>query len=770
MLAGVAVKLLGLFLLLQGCLEVRAEIGGRHIRRITAADLPSSNSTDTTKIRLKKLQAKGGENCTKAGSCGNPTTPAPHSTPSGKTVSSFLSDDVLQERLRTDLLSYLTTTRSPYVGDHGSYFDGNGFNDRTAHTPKKSSFSNKRHTGTEAMNFDAPLTTPVIKLFDDFHAKMTEGIRQNLEKMDENMFRDVMLQDDDKTLDGHQTEQMPARIHSSGDPTEKTSEKVALEFLSNFSVVYNNSDINNSLKREVVVENGTHIDFDYSRVQTKVEPEVNRTVFYILNGTNSTLAPPSEAVSTDSTNDTHGLQTDTTERFLAHLNTAANHNLTQNNNTGTPGDKESTTSESTMDRPIPRSHISRNNSSILENLTPTSNEPIKLMISNETKAELTNIEKQYSNEDTMTSSNGSDIMTKDPKSNTVGPVFTERKVNRDSGMLASRRDQQNSTDGLEQSSQIPLSGLPENSYSNEDARKKPRARYNLLRNGTNISEEQAQSSTASVSMTTGTVIPSTQATEANGFVSETASDARDIQNNTNPTSANGFTDEQEESSTPGCVSIARGRRSTYRCPDTASVGNTTDASDRSSTVRNSTSIPSANVEAIRRRTTSKRRPNTSTETSVTLLSSSTLTTESNVIIRGLPVTARRTSLSNETDNREGNDIISVRNNVYTPVTRNRGSIRYGSQKSDVSGGARNASYSSSVPTTSVTWTLVSRKGPDDQTRTLRQDNSTSDAHVRRWAPTRGRRPWNSEGQGKYLYKGKEWIRLFNYCRRKTRQI
>jgi len=55
---GAAVTLVGLYLLLQGCCQVGAEIGGRHIRRITAVDLPSSNSSDVTKARLKKVQIK----------------------------------------------------------------------------------------------------------------------------------------------------------------------------------------------------------------------------------------------------------------------------------------------------------------------------------------------------------------------------------------------------------------------------------------------------------------------------------------------------------------------------------------------------------------------------------------------------------------------------------------------------------------------------------------------------------------------------------------
>lgn len=758
--------LLGVFLLLQGCWEVGAEIGGRHIRRITAADLPSSNSTDATKVKLKKLQVKELENCTKVGSCSNPTTEKPHSKPTGKTVSTFLSDNVLQGRPHTDVLSYLTT-RSPYDGGYGSYFDGDDFNDRTAHVRKKSSFDDEHHSGTEAMHFDAPLTTPRIKLFDDFHARMTEGIRQNLEEMDKLRLQDVTLQHGDKVLDGHQTVQLSARLPSPGDPIEKTTEEVALEFLSNFSVVYNDTKMSNSARRDVVVENGTHIDFERSRVYTKLDPEVNRTIFFVSNDTLTEMNPASELVLTDSKNGTHRPHVDTavehskadavsleslgsSERLSPHVNTTANKNVAQNNNTGTPGDKDSTTSESVTDRSISKSHETRNYTSVEEDITVTSDMPITRVISNETKSALINIGRKNSKEDAITSSSSGSEITKDPKSNTVSPLFTER-TNRGSKMLVSTRDQHNSTNVLEQSSQNPLYGSSENSYSSDDAIKKPRARYNLLRPGTNRSEEQVQASTASVATTTEKTIPSTQVTEDNGVVSQAAVNARNIQKTTNPTSEYGFTEEQE-GSTVGYVSSSRRRTHTYRRPyKTASVTtseNFTADDSGESTVTATTSSPSVTTEAVRRRMTPKRRLQTSTEASAALTSSSNLTTESNVIVIGLPIIAKRTSLTNETDNNEGNDIISVKNNVYKPEVRNRGSVRYGSQKSDASEGTRNASSTFSTPPTSVAWTLVTLMRPDNETRALRQDNSTSDANVRRWPPTRGRRPWNSEEQGK----------------------
>ncbi|XP_023725884.1 receptor-type tyrosine-protein phosphatase zeta isoform X2 [Cryptotermes secundus] len=135
---GAAMAVLASLLLLHGCWEVGAEIGGRHIRRITAADLPSTNSTEATKVRLKKTQVKGGENCTKEGSCMNAMTAAPHSNPKGKTTSSFLADDVLQGRLHADVLSFLTTTGSPYGRGYDSYFDGDIFESTTTASDEES--------------------------------------------------------------------------------------------------------------------------------------------------------------------------------------------------------------------------------------------------------------------------------------------------------------------------------------------------------------------------------------------------------------------------------------------------------------------------------------------------------------------------------------------------------------------------------------------------------------------------------------------------------
>lgn len=697
---GVAVTLLGLFLLLQGCCQVGAEIGGRHIRRITAVDLPSSNSSDATKVRLKKLQIKKGENCTKAGSCS--TTAAPHDNPEGKTISSFPEADVLQEGLHEDIMSYLTTPRSPYEGGYDSYFDGDDFDERTARAPKKSSFSNEHHSGTEAMNFDAPLTTPRISLFDDVHARMTEGIRQNLEDMDNHAFPELAQRHNDNVQQGHRA----IAITVQPPPTDKTNDEISLEFLSKYSVVYNDSKIP-FVRRDIVVENETHLDFERSRIHTEVVPEVNRTVYYISNDTHSTVIPASDIW----------------------------------NKTGTPDDKDSTISESTKDRSFSRSSSSE------ENRTVTSDMPIKLVLPNDTNTELIESDTKSPDKDTSTSSSAGAVVTKGPASNAVRPVSTASNTTRVNRILVSNRGRYNSTEVLEQSSQTPVSKSPESVFSSEEPINESRSKYHMRRTGTNRSEEQVDARTETTNVSTEKSILSS--TVANALLSQTvASASSGVHNEKDQIYADGFTKEPEESSTAGYVSSSRSRAFTSRRPVTAAENKT-----RDNEVKNggetSVDIPSANsssvnVEAVDRRlSTLKRRLQTNNTTPVTSSTPNDSTTESNAIIREFPASSARISvlqnaLSNKTDNNEGNDIISFKNNVHKPVTRNRGSVRYGSQRNDTL---------DDIPPTAAIWTLVTLRGRENRTGILRQDNSTSDTNMKRLPSAESRRPWNWQEQG-----------------------
>ncbi|KAJ4451635.1 hypothetical protein ANN_03104 [Periplaneta americana] len=789
-------------LILQVSNYAEAEIGGRHIRRITAADLPSSNITDATKVRLKKLQVRNGENCTTEPCSRSSTSAPPSSTVSSnkeetkKTVS-FVADDVLQERLHSDVLSHLTTTSSPYAGGY-SYFDdivvSDRFGEETSHATKKSSaFNDDNYSGTEASNFGATLTTPRISLFDDIHARMTESIRQNLEEMDEHRFRDISRPHSDRSLEEQPSDTVAIHRSVSDVANEKTNESVALEFSSNLSIIYNNSASPSSVKKDLVVENGTHIELEKSLVHTKIEPEVNHTVYYISNDTHSTIIPNIESVLTkgakDSRKETETLKSRppvkisttsessinsikhetvvTTERndkstsrdtpeLSSSLSTASTNAI--QNKTGTPGDKDSTTSEPTRGRSYSRSQKTINSLN---------------------KGDLkTSITKQSINDNSSFNSSES-VSTKDPDSNAVAPVSTQNPRqantnNRGSRMLVTRRGHYNTTNGQDQSSHSPISGSSENSFTSEDATKKPRVRYSTRRTGTSRSEEQIETSTVSFGTTTD--YASAAKTEITEVPEDNAVLAQTIQNNTLVRNKNSnsedvvtqTTGEPEESSTVEYTS-SRGRAFSYRRPYTTDRSVThdsepstgTDDSDETSTSRPSAS--SVNIEAVKRRlTTMRRRPQLTTETSVTINSTSNSTTESNVIVRGWPTIARRPSMegkaptnkTDNTDNNEGNDIISVRGNVYKSVTRNRGTVRYGSQRNDTSVlNQKNDTYSFPIPPTAAAWTLVTLKGPSNETRSVRHPvqgnnstNSTKQTTAGRWPLIRNRRPWNTMKQ------------------------
>jgi len=719
MLTGAAVTLLGLFLLLQGCCQVGAEIGGRHIRRITAVDLPSSNSSDVTKARLKKLQIKKGENCTKAGSCSSSssTTATPHGNPEVKTVSSFLEADGLQEGVHEDVPSYLTTHRSSDGGGYGSYFDGDDFDDRTPGASKKSSFSYENHSGTESMNFDVPLTTPRISLFDDVHAKMTEGIRQNLEDMGNHGFPELAQRHSDNVQLG----QLEVAITAQPPPTDKKNEETSLEFVSKYSVVYNDSKIP-FVRRDIVVENATHLDFETSHIHTQIEPEVNRTIYYISNDTYSTIIPAIDI----------------------------------QNNTGTPGDEDSTTSVSTKDRSFSISHEPRNDASNEVNRTVTSDMPVKVVVLNNTNTELVDSDTKSSDKAASTSSSTRAEVTKDPESNAVRPISTAGNTNRLNRILVSSRGRYNSTEVLEQPSHNPIPNSPENVGSSEEPTNESRSKYHLRRNGNNRSGQQVDSSTETNRTSTEKSVLST--TADNALLSQPTTSASSIQNGRDQVPADGFTKEPEESSAAGSVSGSGSRPFTSRRPHMAAKNETRD-NEANSGGESSVVVPTANSSSVNteaadhRLSTLIRRLQTNNTTPPTVATTNEATTESNAIVRELPASSSRTSVlettrPNKTDNNEGNDIIAYKNNAYKPVTRNRGSVRYGSQKN---GTLEN------IPPTAATWTLVTLRGRDNNTGILHHDGSASDANMKRLPSTRGKRPWSEQERGGYLHDKKELL-------------
>jgi hypothetical protein len=557
------------------------------------------------------------------------------------------------------------------------------------------------------MNFDAPLTTPRISLFDDVHAKMTEGIRQNLEDMGNHAFPELPQ----RHSDNMQLGQRAVAATAQPPPVDKPNEQISLEFVSKYSVVYNDSKIP-FVRRDIVVENATHLDFERSHIQKHLEPEVNRTIYYISNDTHSTIIPASAI----------------------------------QNNTGTPGDEDSTTSVSTKDRSFSRSHESNNDSSNEENRTATSDMSMKLVVLNSTNTELVDSDTKSPDKDASTSSSTGAVLTKDPESNVVRPVSAAGNTNSLNRVLVPSRDRYNATEVLEQSSHNPNPKLPENVVSFEEP---TRSMYYLWRNGKNSTETSNTSTEKSVL--------STRAYSA--LLSQPTADASSVQNDTDRVSADGFTEEPEESSAAGYVSSSGSRTITSRRPQTAARNKTRPNEANSGGESSVDDRSSVNIEAVDRRlSTLIQRPQANNTTPPTAATTDDATTESNAIVREFPASSARTSAfentrSNKTDNNEGNDIISLRNNAYKPVTKNRGSVRYGNQSNGTLEG---------IPPTAATWTLVTLRGRDNNTGILRHNGSTSDANMKRLPSTRGRRPWSGQERGEYLCGRKEWVELMGF--------
>jgi hypothetical protein len=380
--------------------------------------------------------------------------------------------------------------------------------------------------------------------------------------------------------------------------------------------------------------------------------------------------------------------------------------------------------------------------------------PIKVVVLNNTNAELIDSDTKSSDKNASTSSSRGVEVTKDPESNAVRPISTAGNANRLNRILVPSRGRYNSTEVLEQTLHAPVSKSPENVVSSEEPTKESRTNYHLRRNGKNRSGERVDSSTETNTASTDKSILST--TTDNVLLSQTTASTSSVQNDRDQVPADGFTKEPEESSTADYVSSSGSRIFTSRRPHVA-IKNKTRDNEENSGGESSVVIPSANsstvnVEAVDRRLSKLiRRIQANNTTPPTAATPNEGTTESNAIIREFPASSARTSvlenaLPNKTDNNEGNDVISLKNNAYKPVNKNRGSVRYGSQ--------RNATLED-IPPTAATWTLVTLRGRDNSTGILRHDGATSDANMKRLPSTRGRRPWSGQERGEYLYDKKE---------------
>nr|CAD7576162.1 unnamed protein product [Timema californicum] len=130
------------------------------------------------------------------------------------------------------------------------------------------------HQVTESTDFAASLTTPEMHLFDERHAKISAGIRQNLdtsseaERNEEEHMADASTPtDEDNALD----ESAHYDRHPNG------TAEVKLEYNQRLEVSYNGSLGPNSIRGDVTVDNGTHLDFESKYLQKEVSHELNAT-------------------------------------------------------------------------------------------------------------------------------------------------------------------------------------------------------------------------------------------------------------------------------------------------------------------------------------------------------------------------------------------------------------------------------------------------------------------------------------------------------------
>lgn len=244
-------------------LLARSAVGERHIRRITSADLPStSNSSGSVRNNINVVN-----NCTPGstnGSCSaalaeedkrktkDKLPELPTDDPHG--VLQRSTHEALQERIHADIVHHLATTDS-YEGPY--YQDGDAFDTESSPSAEGGRDTYRHHdVRTEASDFNSTLTTPRIGLFDDRFVRVSESIRQNLEELDEqNVVRSTA---------GPTTELGTRNIPPTADS------KVALEYTNHVSIQYNDtSNPPRSFHRDLVVENGTHVDFSSAYIHTE---------------------------------------------------------------------------------------------------------------------------------------------------------------------------------------------------------------------------------------------------------------------------------------------------------------------------------------------------------------------------------------------------------------------------------------------------------------------------------------------------------------------
>ncbi|PSN49696.1 hypothetical protein C0J52_05323 [Blattella germanica] len=718
-----------LLLTLQGC---SSEIGGRHIRRITAADLPSSENADDKKIRAKNIQSGSETNCSLTEPCNNTNTdPPPVSqasvdTASSKIVSSYVADDVLQGRL------HVTTTSAPY-----DFTTAISTDDTTARYIQKETSSN-RYPNIQNSRLRSTLTTPKISTFDDFYAKLAEGIHQNLDA-DEYPYRNVA-----------QTHGINLPRYASGHSSTRKGNFSIGDFKSNYSIVYNDSFSPQSIRRDVLTENGTSFTFEEFKIHTEVEPEINHTTVHHFNDSNL----PSVSVSNDNLKNKSG---NNVENVAASTITVDNVNSTNQysekliNNTGTPGDKDSTTSEQTWGKPYIVSQELTSNTQ-KGNISSVTNRPSTYTIpspSSKVENDSSSIIQHLVNSTLVNKSSKSQKASIDPikKSTSSGNNFRNGRT----FVFRRNENSENATSNINGTLETSATRPPENGLTNVQPTKKPK---------TGSIYWQTEFNTTDVKTDGSSITPKpSESSDSTTTIGDSEPSVSTV-----PV--------QEEVSTPEYSTSSRSRAFTFRRPYTTPSSHLNDGT-RKTTDRSSigSTTQSNNADRVRQRlTTLRRRYQSSTEPNYTIVSSSNSTPQSSGVRGTSPVRTRRPTLTksslnetsdsrDSTQNNEGNDITTPKINVLKPITRNRGSVRYGSLRNNSlvlnpNYGGSNESVSFPLPPTAAAWSLVTLRGPENESKVLNysgpDNNTTIENCTERISYGRGRRPCSTMETGKFI--------------------
>nr|CAD7437443.1 unnamed protein product [Timema bartmani] len=729
--------------------------GGRLVRRITAADLPSTISSRARGIAPtsptigdhvidRKSNATSTNNCSTNGDSSScEVTNGGREDARGATrlgIERLYDSGRSWERSSSDHSSegsHPSTQESPYsIYDVRHYMDEDAIARESSPQHHVIAF----HQVTESTDFAASLTTPEMHLFDEHHAKISAGIRQNLytsseaeRKEEEHMADASTPTDEDNALD--ESAHYERRPNGTGE--------VKLEYNQRLEVSYNGSSGPNSVRGDITVDNGTHLDFESKYLQKEFSHELNATTILppeetttkminelqTINESSTPMVPYQSNVNNPPNNQTLQDQSPegavdmllilpTTTESPSHNTEPANETLSASsaehgNNrshlvssydnsvdiditTVSPGDENSTIFPSTMK--LRSSRLNKTNHESTTTEVPDSTSTLFSEVDSTTNVETTTDDVLTSKRpmwvpqswSTMTTTAGPDTMT------TVSPsqVPTRTHNGRMLGSGQSRDNATNSVDGVTRLTIVSgtATKIPRIVYT-----VRPNLRSNSTTAGTVNDNFRPRPMTT---MLQTPEPPTTEAPEQNTvfpFISKSSFEGPKFQGRqrTSTTTKSLVGDMLTSQNTNDTINTQRTEH-VYKQPHSSSSFNSsTETTGSSEDFTQKVPTPLANE-------------------------GSSKSPSENIISVDKPFPSRVVigTTQKPTDsitNNEGNDI----SKVYNPVnSSNRGSIKYTNNNSNLT--RNNTINSFSIPPTASVWTLATLKGPSNESRRTSQ--------------------------------------------------